>query len=508
MCQDEYFIRKVIFMKKIRKLMAIICVVAMLMGIFSTVGFAVSEDIDYEITNPYANVDWSWNQYKADLHTHTTASDGDNTLKEMIEVNYDYGFDIYAVSDHGTTNYSWTNQEVIPAIKVALGLKNGVSEIIALDENGGLTFDGDRYDLITENGGDYYYQTSEDGTVGHKMLRVPYAIENNPTSLNNAHVNSWFVDYGHGVVGGTSDYETPIKAVDELGGLSVINHPGEYTNARDEEYTSDAYDSSYSYYIDKFESLLLKYPSCIGIDINSKGDSRTRFDRKLWDIMLMDLSPSGENVFAIATSDAHRVSAAYTGYTMMIMPENTVDNLYNCMSNGEFFAASKYIGNHEELQEIATYLIENGDEKATAIGEAILANQAEDYNAKYEAPLDVEAPQVNEIIVDDAADTIAIDVDDALCVRWISNGKTVGYGNEIDLDEHSGEIGTYIRAEIFGEGGIVYTQAMLLEYQGAPESETKDNNDLGWFASIIPDTLVRFLASLEIFKYIWEAIAK
>ena len=29
-----------------------------------------------------------------------------------------------------------------------------------------------------------------------------------------------------------------------------------------------------------------KYDSCIGIDINSKGDGRTRYDRKLWDILL------------------------------------------------------------------------------------------------------------------------------------------------------------------------------------------------------------------------------
>ena len=337
-------------MKKAKRLIAVACVIAMLAGVLSTVGLAADSGADYTITNPYENVDWSWNQYKADLHTHTTASDGDDSLKAMVETNYDYGFDIYAISDHGTVNYSYTYQDVIPVLKTFLQIKNPEAKVIPLDAEGGLTFDGNRYDVVTENGGDYYYQTYEDGSVGQKMLRVPYAIENNPTSLNNAHVNSWFVDYGHGLVGGTSDYETPIKAVDELGGLSVINHPGEYTNARDEDYTADAYDESYSYYIDKFESLLLKYPSCLGIDINSKGDSRTRFDRKLWDIMLMDLAPAGRNVFAIATSDAHRTTAAYTGYTMMIMPENTVDALYNCMSNGEYFAASRFIGNLEELQ--------------------------------------------------------------------------------------------------------------------------------------------------------------
>lgn len=494
-------------MRKTKKFIAIICTVAILSGAFGTIGFAADTDVDFTITNPYANVDWSWNQYKADLHTHTTASDGDDSLKDMIETNYDYGFDIYAVTDHGTVSYSYTEQDVIPVLKTFLEIKNPNAEIVPLQAEGGFTFDGDRYDIVTENGGDYYYQTYEDGTTGQYMLRVPYGIENNPTSLNNAHVNSWFVDYGHGLVGGTSDYETPIKAVDELGGLSVINHPGEYTNARDEDYTCDAYDESYSYYIDKFESLLLEYPSCIGIDINSKSDSRTRFDRKLWDIMLMDLAPQDRNVLAIATSDAHRTTAAYTGYTMMLMPENTVDNLYNCMSNGEFFAASKCLGNNEELNEIAMYLIENGDADAAAIGEDILARQAEDYNAKYEAPLDVDAPVINEITVDDDADTIKLDVEDDLCIRWISNGKTIAYGDEIDLDDYAGEVGAYVRAEVFGEGGIVYTQAMLLDYQGAPEHEYKeDASDFGWLASIIPDTLVRFFASLSIFRYIWEAI--
>ena len=117
------------------------------------------------------------------------------------------------------------------------------------------------------------------------------------------------------------------------------------------------------------------------------------------------------------------------------------------------------------------------------------------------------APLVKEIVVDDAEDTIALDVDDALCIRWISNGKTVAYGNEIDLDDYSSEIGSYIRAEIFGEGGIVYTQAMLLEYEGAPEHEYKeDANDFWFFASIIPDTIVKFLKEIKIFAFLWEEL--
>ena len=498
-------------MKTTKKVLAVICVVAMLAGCFSTVGYAAKANRDYTITNPYADVDWSWKQYKADLHTHTTASDGRDSLKDMIEVNYDYGFDIYAVTDHGTVSYSWTEQDVIPALKVFVDMKNPGTEMVALEEKGGLTFEGNRYKLATKNGGDYYYQIYEDGSKGQNMLRVPYGIENNPSSLNNAHVNSWFVDYGHGILGGTSDYETPIKAVDELGGLSVINHPGEYTNARDEDCTADAYDysdSTYKYYIDKFTSLLRKYPTCMGIDMNSKGDSRTRFDRKLWDILLMNLAPEGRNVLGIATSDAHSVDAAYTGYTMMLMPKNTVANLKTAMSNGTFFAASKKLGNNEELKEIANYLLENGDKEAKAIAKDILKRQKTDYNAKYEAPLDVDAPYINEVYVNDNADTITLDVDDALCIRWIANGNTIAYGDSIDLDDYAANIGSYVRAEIFGIGGIVYTQAFLLEYEDAPVDTTEETDfyDFWEFASFIPDNLVRFLGSLDIFKILWEAL--
>lgn len=499
-------------MKMTKKALAVICVVAMLAGVLSTVGYAADADRDYTIVNPYADVDWSWNQYKSDLHTHTTASDGSDSLKDMLEINYKYGFDVYAVSDHGLNSYSWTEQQVIPALKVFVDMRKPNTEMVSLKPEGGLTFEGDRYDVITENGGDYYYQTFADGSEGQKMLRVPFAIENNPSSLNNAHVNSWFVDYGNGLLGGTSDYETPIKAVDELGGLSVINHPGEYTNARDEDCTADAYDYSdaiYKYYIDKFTNLLRTYPSCMGIDMNSKGDSRTRFDRKLWDILLMNLAPEGRNVLGIATSDAHSVEAAYTGYTMMLMPENTVENLKTAMSTGAFFAASKKLGNNEELKEICNYLLENGDEEAVAIAEEVLARQVDDYNAKYEAPLDVEAPYINEVAVDEAADTITLDVEDDLCIRWIANGNTIAYGDSIDLDDYAANIGSYVRAEIFGKGGIVYTQAFLLEYEDAPidtTPEDKDFRDFWEIASFIPDNLVRLLGSLDIFRIIWEAL--
>ena len=501
-------------MKKAKKIIAIFMAVCMLMVSYSTLAFAGDEDtgVDYTIINPYEDVNWlTYKQYKADLHNHTTASDGTDTLKDMLEQQYAYGFDIAAVTDHGVVDYGWTRQSVIPAMEIFIDLFKGrAGDIVPLESKGGEAANGNKYTIEVTKKGSFYSQKTTEGVPLHKMMRVPCGIEHNPSSLNNAHVNSWFVDYGHGLLGGTSDYETPIKTVHEMGGLSVINHPGEYTNARDEDETADAYDYSdtmYKYYIDKFAGLLTKYDSCIGIDVNSKGDSRTRYDRKLWDILLQKVTPTGRNVLAIATSDAHSTDAVYTGYTEMLMPSLTEDNFRKSLESGAFFACSKNLGNPEEITEIANCLVESIDPTAVALGEKLQAMQAEDPKGKYEAPKDVDAPKVTGIVVDQGNDTITIVATGDKNVRWIANGVTIEIGNTIDLDDHKKLLGNYVRAEIFGEGGIVYTQPFMLDYEGVPESDSGNYTDLWQLASIIPDTLVRLLGSLSIFDTIYGWIA-
>jgi hypothetical protein len=189
------------------------------------------------------------------------------------------------------------------------------------------------------------------------------------------------------------------------------------------------------------------------------------------------------------------------------MPELTSAALQEALANGRFFAASRCLGNHNELAEYAEYLLANGSADAQAWAQDILERQSEDYNAKFEAPYDVEAPMVNSLIVDDDNDAIVLDVENEYCVRWIANGKTIAWGDTIDLDDYSDEIGTYVRAEILGAGGIVYTQAIMFDYEGAPETENKTQQyDFWWIVSILPDTIVRFLKEIKIFGYLWEEL--
>ena len=279
--------------RNFKKAVSVFMSVAIATSCTALYSFAVDKDIDYKINSTYADVDWNtYKQYKTDLHSHTTATDGGSTKKETIEEHYNYGFDILAITDHGTTDYGWDDPSTNKAVKIAMAVRKGNLPIEALSSKG-VTSDGKNYVYD----GNYYTEYDENGNSEGSMLRVPFGNEQNPTSFNNAHVCSWFVNYGNDSIGGTSDYETPISNVDKLGGLCVINHPGEYSGARnvanyDEAYNTDNF--KFNYIVNKYSNILTKYPACLGIDVNSKGDYRTRYDRKLWDLLLQRLSRPAE----------------------------------------------------------------------------------------------------------------------------------------------------------------------------------------------------------------------
>lgn len=479
--------------------------------------FAVDKDLDYKINSPYASVDWnSYKQYKTDLHSHTTATDGESTKQETIEQHYKHNFDILAITDHGTTDYGWDDSSANKAVKIAMAVRKGNLPIKAL-ESEGLTSSGKNY---TYSDG-YYTEYDSNGNAENSMMRVPFGNEQNPTSFNNAHVCTWFVDYGNNTIGGTSDYETPIKNVDKLGGLSVINHPGEYTGARNVANYDEAYNTDnvkFKYIINKYANILEKYPSCLGIDVNSKGDYRTRYDRKLWDILLQKVVPTGRNVYGLATSDSHNIGIINSGYTLMCMPEKTVPALKTAMANGSFFAASYYMGSKVELQSWSEEL------KSAGVGLDLAEKFSETYSKIVEEEnegkqrtifsfdQEATAPKVKSVFVDDNEDTITISTQDAYMVHWIADGKVIATGNTIDLDDYSDEIGSYVRAEVVGEGGVIYTQPFTLEYDGAPTAKTGCFVDLGGVTTVLADSIVKILvkalADFKIIDIVWYFLTK
>ncbi|MBQ2848768.1 MAG: hypothetical protein IJE74_10980 [Clostridia bacterium] len=480
-------------MKNFKKSLTVLLAAAML---FTSVPFAFAanntDNDGYTITNPYTNINWETvNQYKTALHTHTNASDGDDTLTESIERHYETGFDVVSITDHGVSDMSWTDSTLgskfITTVMTIFGKSDGNLDYL---EQKGAFANGVKYEMIN-NGVDDYLVTED----GHEILRIPYGVENNAVSIN-AHVNSWFAEFNDNMPSG---YRNAITGVDKAGGVSVINHPGEYTQARYELYQEDAYNMdnwSYNYYINKFYGYINKYDSCIGIDINSKGDGRTRYDRKLWDIMLTKAAEKGKTVTAIATSDAHQLDKIDTGSLIVLAQTKTSENIKKALLNGEILPQSTCIANRDEMAQIAEGI-------RTYYGETELYKTLTELVAQYDAERkEIESssddgnvgvsytslddngylatetrPAINSITVNDAEDTITIDTDNALIIRWISDGKLIATtkadDTAFDLNDYENVIKGYIRAEIFGEGGIVYTEGFTLNADKA----TDDSND-------------------------------
>ncbi|MBQ7121049.1 MAG: hypothetical protein IJO03_02160 [Clostridia bacterium] len=481
-----------------KKIIAVIMTAAMLMTFVPFTVASGSASDGYTITNPYKDIDWATvNQYKTALHTHTNASDGDDTLVQSIERHYETGFDVVSTTDHGISDKGWTqsNANIVTSVMSLIGKTDG--ELVYLEENGKFE-NGTAYQTITRNGDDYLVTAD-----GREILRVPYGIENNALSVN-AHVNSWFAPFEYNL---PSDYHEAITGVDKAGGVSVINHPGEYTQARYELYQEDAYNLDnwvYRYYFNKFYGYIDKYDSCIGIDINSKGDGRTRYDRKLWDLMLAQAATEGSTVTAIATSDAHQLDKIDTGSLIVLATDKTSANVKNALLKGEVLPQSTCIANRDELAQIAeaikTYYGETElyKELTTLVTEydaereeIIASNDDGQVGVSYTALNDEGyhstgiRPVINSITVNDDEDTITIDSDNALIVRWISDGKLIATtkadDEAFDLNDYEDAIKGYVRAEIFGEGGIVYTEGFTLNADEAAGDGNDTVFNLGFF---------------------------
>ncbi len=495
-------------MKRTFKIISAVLAFVIICCLIAPAGASSAGNAAITITNPYEGIDFGAVQaYKTALHTHTNASDGDPTLKESIERHAETGFDIVATTDHGTVNYSWETENadsLIHGVLSAVGKSEGALEYLGAEGkfNNGTSYkmqkNGDDDFLVLEN--------------GRKIMRVPFGIEQNAVSAN-AHVNSWFTDYHNNML---TSYKDAISNVDRLGGVCVINHPGEYSKARYEIHSEDAYNPnefSYRYHINKWAALIDKYDACIGIDVNSKGDDRTRFDRILWDRLLTKFAPNGKNVFAICSSDAHQLDKIDTGFIYALMPELNSGSLKTALQKGHFFPASHCIGNYDELCEISGALNKYyPGEAVTASVDKTVAEMKKRIDDIDSGKTDADArigitysvlddkgyytgetePKITNVTVDSGEGTVALATENALIVRWISEGKTIAVQKAdeavFSIKENAEKAGSYIRAEVFGKGGVVYTQPFIIS--GTSAGDKPDIVDKGFFDFGILDCLI------------------
>ena len=419
-------------MKKTGKIMSVFLCFALLLqaAALGTTAFAAEND-SYTIVSPYKDVVWSgenaWGAYRGNLHSHTTYSDGNIDLDTMVKKYYELGYDFLANADHGVTGVEWNKEpsrQVLYSYQTLLGYK--VAHMS--DED---------YAAVTN--GTY-------NNRGRKMVCVTGGNELNNLSLSKNHVNGFFLpsDVGNGFGGieNEAGYEKAIKFVQDNGGLSHINHPGDWIESNaNPEAVNDQYN------IKMFGDLILKYDSCLGTEVLNEKNGTTGYDRVLWDNLLMYCLPYGKTVLGFSNTDAHNLENVDSSFSVFMMEENTVDNIKATMQNGAFFAVTRILrGNDFEIGPKEGFDVRNTD---------------------------LAYPMFTELSVD--GHRITVTATDAEEIQFIANGKVISkqaIGSDavvLDLDQIDGAADfEYVRVELKGQGGMCLSQALVIDDGSEP----------------------------------------
>ncbi len=414
-----------------KKAVSIILSALMLMQ-FAVIGFAA--DADYTIVSPYEDVVWegenAWGAYKGTLHSHTTYSDAEDTLPVMVKEYYNQDYDFLAISDHGITGVDWDKEPDKQVLYTYQPIIGNPFEHLTTEE----------YEQL-KNGTYPLY----DGTIRNKKI-VPVlgANELNYISLTKNHVNGYFLpaDKGNGFPGQENEigYEQAIRFIDENGGLSHINHPGDWLQSNTyPEAVKDPENVAF------FGDLILKYDSCLGTEVFNERNGTTGYDRILWDNLLMYCLPYGKNVIGFSNTDAHWTDIVDSSFSVFMMKENDVENIKETMQSGAFFMITRKLRPNDTI----------GPET-----EIDVMNEGLPY------------PMFTSLTVD--GHKITATAKDATEIRWIANGKIISKSAidgavTLDLDTIDGaEDFQYVRAEIYGEGGLCISQALVIDDGSEP----------------------------------------
>jgi len=361
------------------------------------------EEAAYVVTNPYKKVEWSgenqWGAYKANLHTHTTFSDGDESLQAMAEEYYAQGYDVIANTDHGVVSKPWDQRpQSVPILGLYGVFKS--QEILTAARAA---------QMLAGEGGN---------RGGRPMLQVPKGIELQAATVYKSHIVGLYGGWGQNYIGLSTDFRASIAGTDKSGGVTIIAHPGDWIKS---EKNPDAARDPAN--VNFFADIFRDYDSCLGLEAYNGSDGPTRYDRVLWDELLMRLMPEGRPVWGFANDDSHNTGDIGRTAEILFMPANTVGNVRTCIETGAFLACSR----RDRVLEI------DGDRS-------------------------VPFPGLTNIAVTDNNTKITITPDsNTTRIEWIADGKKLDQtGPTVDLADKG--IKSYVRAQLIGPGGITTTQ--------------------------------------------------
>ena len=427
---------------------------------------AIAVENDYEIVSPYEDVEWGvTNEYKGNLHTHSTFSDASETLVDTILEHYEQGFDFVAMTDHGVTGVAWNKkpyQRLLYSYQHLIGLKQNC----LTDEQFAAVLDGS------------YPLKSTGEARGRGMVCVTGGNELNALTASKSHVNGIFLpsNFGNTNLGFENGYRFAVNQVDEQGGLSFINHPGDWLKTNDD--MNNVYDEDKLKY---FTEIFMDYDTCLGMEVFNEKNGTTGYDRILWDNLLMKTLPYGRNIIGFSNNDTHTQSTVDSSFSVFLMEENNMDTVKATMQSGSFFMITRrlrpnnVIGPNEEIDAM---------------------NSGIPY------------PMFNKLVVD--GHTITVNARETDYIQWIANGKVIAKQDVtsadqeivLNLDEiENSEDFLYVRAELYGEGGLCAALALVIDVGESLTYEKDTSFEALW------DRFVYILSSTRLVVYVQEIVA-
>jgi len=304
------------------------------------------------------------------------------------------------------------------------------------------------------------------GPDGEGMLIVPNANELSLSfadiaqSPGSHHLNVYRTNVARSGSGQPiSEYLANLQTAKNAGGanefaLARINHPGRYTGA---QYPAEPFalaraisDNPLNFL--PHATLYRNNPVLVGMEIINKFDTESQADRILWDNILTQLMPdimagtlNRKPVWGFSEDDSHSMAAAGFSYNLMLMPELTMDAIYDSKVNGTFFAFSRVdreYGIYPRWSPDGPDRIQPWDWNASAIHAPVLA---------------MATPVINSITVDGNA--ITIDADNYETIRWYADGVMIHMGETLNLRQHQLNVYSYVRASVAHSNlGVLYTQ--------------------------------------------------
>jgi hypothetical protein len=165
------------------------------------------------------------------------------------------------------------------------------------------------------------------------------------------------------------------------------------------------------------------------MEIMNRRDRETYADRILWDNILKVTTQQGRNVWGFSTDDSHSSSPSENGnsYSMLLMPELTEAAARTAMVSGHHYAVAKV----SKLE----------------LGESFYGD------GRF-------PPTIKSITVNGGS--ITITTENITRIDWISDGVVIGSTTATASTFDETKIGSYLRANLMGPGGIAFTQPFII----------------------------------------------